>query len=204
MASAFARGLVVGVLVAAPIGPMAMLAIRRTLDRGFPEGLASGLGIASADALYAAVAAFGLAAVSGVLLHQGRLISALGGLIVALLGVRGLLAPRSELASRPTPGGLSSAYGSSLLLTLGNPPTILTFAALIAAIGSAAAGPAAAAAVVAGVFVGSALWWLVLTGAAARAGRALTPRLRLLISRAAAVALLGLGLVLLVRALLTG
>lgn len=99
--------------------------------------------------------------------------------------------------------GNDGAYGSSLLLTLGNPPTMLTFGALLAAVGSAAAGAAAAAAVVAGVFAGSALWWLVLTGTVARARRALTLRLRLLIGRAAAGALLALGLVLLVRALLT-
>ena len=194
MSSALLRGFLIGVVVAAPVGPMALLAIRRTLDRGFPSGLASGLGIATADGIYGAVAAFGLTAVSGLLLSEARAVQLVGGALIVVLGVRGLLTPAAARpAAAPSPTGLVSAYGSCLALTLANPPTILSFAALFAGVGLVASGPAAAAALVAGVFVGSATWWLVLTGAVMWLRSRLDATWRGRLTRAAGVAMVVLG-----------
>ena len=194
MSSALLRGFLIGVVVAAPVGPMALLAIRRTLDGGFPSGLASGLGIATADGLYAAVAAFGLTAASGLLLSQARAVQLVGGALIIALGVRGLLSPAATRpADAPSPTGLASAYGTCLALTLANPPTILSFAALFAGVGLVAAAPVAAAALVAGVFIGSATWWLVLTGAVTRLRSRLDATWRARLTRVAGLAMVLLG-----------
>ena len=202
MASALLRGFVLGLLVAAPIGPMALLAIRRTLDRGWASGAASGLGIATADGIYAAVAAFGLTAASSLLLDHAREVQVVGGVLIVLLGIRGLRssadAAPAEAADR---AGLAGAYASCVALTLSNPPTILSFAALMAGVGLVTATPAAAAALVAGVFLGSTAWWLVLTGAVARGRHWIGERWRRRVTRAAAAGLVLLGVGVLVAAL---
>jgi putative LysE/RhtB family amino acid efflux pump len=193
VASALMRGLLIGVLVATPVGPMALLAVRHTLERGFPSGLASGLGIATADGLCAGVAALGLTGVTGLLLSQARLLQVMGGVLIVGLGLRGLLSP---LASRETKAlaaaGLRATYVSCLGLTLANPPTILSFAALFAGAGLVTAGTAAAA-LVAGVFLGSAAWWLLLTGAVARARARLDLAWRWRLTRGSGAAMVLLG-----------
>ncbi|HEX6347963.1 MAG TPA: LysE family transporter, partial [Candidatus Dormibacteraeota bacterium] len=116
------RGLLIGLAIAAPVGPMALLCIRRTLERGWPSGFASGLGIATADGIYAAVAAFGLTLVSGLLLREARWVQVVGGLTIVALGVsslvrspaRGEVSPAGRGSGR---GGLAGAYASCLALT---------------------------------------------------------------------------------------
>ena len=194
MASAFLRGVLAGLLVAAPVGPMALLAIRRTLDRGLPSGIASGLGIATADGILAALAALGLSAATSLLLAHARPVQAAGGAVMIVIGGLGLRAPQATAERRAAdPAGLLAAYGSCLLLTLANPPTLLTFLALLAGAGLLRAGDADRAALVAGVFAGSAGWWLALTAGVARAGRRLDGRRRRLVTRASAAAMAALG-----------
>jgi threonine/homoserine/homoserine lactone efflux protein len=194
VSSALLRGVLIGVVVAAPVGPMALLAIRRTLDRGFPSGLASGLGIATADGVYAAVAAFGLTAISGLVLSQARAVQLVGAALIVVLGVRGLLAPTATRpAEAPSPTGLVSAYGSCLALTLANPPTILSFAALFAGVGLVSSGATAAGALVLGVLIGSATWWLALTGAVTRVRSKLDATWRARLNRVAGLAMVVLG-----------
>lgn len=191
------RGLLIGLAIAAPVGPMALLCIRRTLERGWPSGLASGLGIASADGIYAAVAAFGLTIVSGLLLREARWVQGVGGLAIVLLGLSSLLRPAaapSAAPDRPLPGGLAGAYASCLALTLANPPTILSFLAVMAGFGiGTSQGGASAAAVVLGVLLGSGAWWALLTGAIARARRRISPAVQGWISLLAGLLLVGLG-----------
>ena len=202
MVSALLRGALVGFLVAAPVGPMALLAIRRTLERGWSRGLASGLGIATADGVYAAVAAFGLTAASSLLLGHAHEVQAAGGALIVLLGVRGLVTRAAGVAAEaPERGGLAVAYLSCLALTLANPPTILSFAALMAGVGLVASGTAGAAALVAGVFVGSSAWWMLLTGGVARARTRISERWRHRVTRAAAASLVLLGAAVLVAGL---
>jgi threonine/homoserine/homoserine lactone efflux protein len=167
------KGIILGFSIAAPVGPIGVLCMRRTLTEGRLAGLVAGLGAATADAFYGSVAGFGLAAISGFLVDYARWFRLLGGLFLMYLGVRTFFATpvEREVAARH---GLLGGYLSTLFLTLTNPMTILSFGAVFAGLGLV--GPtgnyAAAAMLVAGVFCGSALWWLVLSsGVAAVAAR---------------------------------
>lgn len=162
------RGLILGFSIAAPVGPIGVLCIRRTLADGRTTGLVCGLGAATADALYGAVAAFGLTVLSTALVHQQTLLRGTGGAFLIFLGIRTLLARPAQQAAHTSGRGLAGAYTSTFLLTLTNPMTILSFTAIFAGLGLAAGGGAASAgALVAGVFLGSALWWLILSGGTA-------------------------------------
>lgn len=162
----FAKGLMFGFLLAATVGPMWVLCFRRTLEQGALAGLASGMGIAAADGLYGAVAAFGLTAVSGFLLQHAFWIGLVGGVFLVYLGIKTLLS-RPELApSTSNPSGLVQGFLSTLGLTLANPPTILAFAAIFAGLGLVTSDYGSAALVVLGVFLGSAAWWVLLAAGA--------------------------------------
>lgn len=159
------RGLIIGLAIAAPVGPIGVLTIRRTLANGWAIGFATGLGAATADATYGAVAAFGLAAVSGALASAQLWLRLIGGVALIMLGLRTLRAkPATATATAPTPAGLLAAWGSTVLLTLTNPATIISFTAIFAGIGVAGSGYAGAAIIVLGVLLGSATWWLLLSG----------------------------------------
>jgi len=172
------RGLVIGFSIAAPVGPIGVLCIRRTLSGGRAAGFVSGLGAATADAVYGSIAGFGLTAVSSALLGGQMWLRLLGGLFLCYLGVRTLRAQPVEDPAAPheagavggTGGasrGLGGAYATTLLLTLTNPMTIISFAAIFAGLGIAAAPDyGSAALLVTGVFTGSALWWFILSGIA--------------------------------------
>ena len=165
--SYFLRGLVIGFSIAAPVGPIGVLCIRRTLADGRIAGLASGLGAAAADAVYGCVAGFGLTWISNFFVSQRFWLQLVGGLFLLWLGVRTLLAaPAHEAAGARRGEGVLGAFSSTFVLTLTNPMTILSFAAVFAGLGLASTGGdyAAAAVLVLGVFIGSALWWLLLSG----------------------------------------
>lgn len=163
--SFFLRGLLLGFSIAAPVGPIGVLCIRRTLAEGRLAGLVSGLGAATADAFYGLIAAFGLTFVTSVLVDQQAWIRLIGGLFLAYLGIKTLLAPVADRPAEASAGSLAADYTSTLFLTLTNPLTILSFVAVFAGLGVGAASGdyLAAAATVAGVFAGSALWWLTLS-----------------------------------------
>ncbi|HEY6058284.1 MAG TPA: LysE family transporter [Candidatus Limnocylindrales bacterium] len=161
----FGRGLLFGFTIAAAVGPIALLCIRRTLAGGRLVGLASGLGVATADAFYGGIAAFGVTAISEVLIGERRLLALAGGAALVVLGVRTL---RSRPATVPVAAdgrGLLAAYTSILGLTLTNPMTILSFAGLVAGLGLVGEGGSGATVLVSGVFAGSALWWVLLVSA---------------------------------------
>ena len=162
----FVRGLIIGFSIAAPVGPIGVLCIRRTLAEGRVAGLVSGLGAASADAVYGCVAAFGLTFVSDFLVEQTFWLGVVGGAFLCWLGVKTFLSKPSGQAAPASGGGLSGAYASTFLLTLTNPMTILSFAAIFAGLGLASlrGDRASAGILVLGVFLGSAAWWLLLSG----------------------------------------
>ena len=162
----FLRGIAIGFSIAAPVGPIGVLCIRRTLAQGRLCGFASGLGAATADAVYGCVAGFGLTAVSNLLVSQQTWLRLIGGLFLCYLGVKSFFARPARNAAAPKGGALTSAYASMFLLTLTNPMTILSFAAVFAGLGlgGGATDYASAALLVLGVFLGSTLWWLVLSG----------------------------------------
>lgn len=164
------KGAVIGCAIAAPVGPIGVLCIRRTLAAGRASGLATGLGAATADAFYGMVAGFGLTAISDFLLGYRLWLQGIGGLFLLGLGIRTFFArPAGSGAAARAPSGLSS-YLSSVVLTLTNPATILSFAAVFAGLGfgQGVAGYRDATALVAGVFLGSTAWWLILTAAVDR------------------------------------
>lgn len=158
----------IGFSIAAPVGPIGVLCIRRTLTKGRRVGLVSGLGAATADAIYGCIAGFGLTVVSSFLVDQQGGIRLAGGLFLCYLGVRSFFTEPAERGGAGQPSGVVGAYGSTFLLTLTNPMTILSFAAIFAGLGLLGASPdyVAAAVLVLGVFVGSALWWFALSGVA--------------------------------------
>ena len=164
MLGIFLRGFAIGLSIAAPVGPIGVLCIRRTLADGRRVGLATGLGAATADAAYGAVAGFGLAALSRLLVEQAGWLQPVGGAFLCYLGLRTLLARPATTPAQVVRAGLVGAYASTLALTLANPLTIVSFAAVFAGLGlSAAASYQAASVMVGGVFLGSAAWWLFLS-----------------------------------------
>jgi len=160
------QGLVLGFSIAAPVGPIGVLCIRRTLAEGRAIGLASGLGAATADATYGLIAGFGLTFISNFLTGQQVWLKLLGGLFLCYLGVRTALAKPATLEKTDNlhSASLLKAYGSTLVLTLTNPATILSFAVIFAGLGIAGNDYTSAGMLVSGVFVGSAAWWLLLSG----------------------------------------
>lgn len=167
----FASSLLIGLSIAAPVGPIGLLTIQRSLAHGPRAGLATGLGAAAADAVYGAIGAYG---VSGLIrgLVAARVPLALGGAAFLLwMAWRLVRAPLAERAAAAPAGSLWRYFLGTFVLTLSNPATIVSFIAVFGALagGSAQAAAASAPAVmVAGVLVGSALWWLFLSTAVGR------------------------------------
>lgn len=192
------RGIAIGLAIAAPVGPIGVLCIRRTLADGHAVGLVTGLGAATADLTYGAIAGFGLTFVSSLLVAEQLWIRLVGGIALCYLGARTLISRPSlaATASASGRGDLRTAYASTLALTLANPATILSFAAVFAGLGIA--GPhndyRMAGALVAGVGLGSALWWVILSGGVSLVrARLNTPALEW-VNRVSGVVLLGFGL----------
>ncbi len=160
------RGAVIGFSIAAPVGPIGVLCIRRTLTEGRGSGLVSGLGAATADALYGCIAGFGLTFISNILITQQRWLHLVGGIFLCYLGIKTFLSRPAKQAALVRGNGLLGAYASTFFLTLTNPMTILSFAAIFAGLGivSASGNYLSAGVLVSGVFAGSALWWLILSG----------------------------------------
>ena len=161
----FVEGIIIGFAIAAPVGPIGVLCIRRTLAEGRASGFVSGLGAATADAVYGAIAAFGLTLITDFLLGGASWLRLVGGAFLLFLGVKTFFARPAERAAEARGRGLPGAYASTFFLTLTNPTTILSFAAIFAGLGVVGANDALSAVLlVLGVFLGSAAWWLVLSG----------------------------------------
>jgi threonine/homoserine/homoserine lactone efflux protein len=221
MTSLFFTAAGVGLAIAAPVGPMGMLCIRRTLTGGPRAGLAIGLGIATGDALYGLIAALGLVSISQFMLAYDRPLHLLAGLFLLYLGVRTLLqkAPADTANGEQDGNGNSNsssngklaqvgragalrAYASSLLLTLTNPQTVIMFAALFTTLAPRGAfSSTIALTTVGGVFCGSIAWWCFLVTVVSLARHAIGSKLRLAIDRFVGVMLAAFGVVEIRRAL---
>jgi threonine/homoserine/homoserine lactone efflux protein len=161
----FLRGFIIGLSIAAPVGPIGVLCIRRTLAEGRLNGFLSGLGAATADMLYGAVAAFGLTFITDLLVGQADWLRLIGGIFLLYLGIRTFLAKPAERAAQTSRTGLFGSYLSTFFLTITNPMTILSFIAIFAGLrlGDTNGDYTSAAFMVLGVFLGSAAWWLGLS-----------------------------------------
>ena len=159
------KGAVIGFSIAAPVGPIGILCIRRSLADGHWIGLATGLGAATADAAYGCIAGFGLSAISSLLMAQRAWLGLAGGIFLCYLGIRTFLARPADDRTEIRNQRAASAYLSTFVLTLTNPMTILSFIAVFAGSGLGTSPDYLnASSLVAGVFAGSALWWLLLSG----------------------------------------
>lgn len=192
----FLKGMLLGFSIAAPVGPIGLLCINRALALGWRFGFISGLGAATADAIYGSIAAFGLGVISHFLVAQSTWIHLVGGIFLTYLGIRGLLSKPSARAANASASGLIWHYLSTLALTLTNPMTILSFIAVFAALGVAHTANVYVSGTftVLGVFLGSTLWWLSLTLFVTLARRKLNLRVIQYIGRFSNLVILAFGI----------
>jgi threonine/homoserine/homoserine lactone efflux protein len=203
VASVLLRGFAFGFAIAAAPGPIFFLCLRRTLVKGWLNGLISGFGVATADGFYAAIAAFGVGAITTLLTGERRWFALGGGVLLVALGARIVFdRPKATESETNNGAGLAWAYLSTLGLTITNPATIISFAALAATLGAGISGgylrPAL---LVVGVLLGSATWWCVLAALAAILRARITPPVVRGISTASGLAIVALGLAALVSSL---
>lgn len=199
MLALFAKALGIGLLLAAPLGPIGLLCLRRSLTLGMAAGMAVGLGAATADGIYAAVAAFAMGLAAPIIAKTGWL-ELVGGVALIAIGLRDIL-HRDEIPAPPTLGGHMGVYAGVVLLTLTNPATILTFGAIILGLGlvpDMATLPDGLVFVV-GVFLGSTAWWVLLSGIGERLGDRLPPPVIRWTRRVAGAAFAGFGIYALMR-----
>ncbi|MBN1992405.1 MAG: LysE family transporter [Anaerolineae bacterium] len=195
----FTTGLVLGFAIAAPVGPIGVLCIQRTLNLSQRHGLVSGLGAATADAVYGSMAAFGLALLTDFLLAQTDFLRVVGGVFLGYLGLKTFLAGITTDSVSNSAESLGGAYLSTFFLTLTNPMTILSFAAIFAGVGLAEAERSylSAGLLVLGVFLGSGLWWLLLSFGVGLFRRRFDARMLRWVNKGAGVMIIGFGLAIL-------
>jgi threonine/homoserine/homoserine lactone efflux protein len=199
----FLRGLGLGFVLAAAIGPIGLLCIRRTLVDGALVGFVSGLGAATADAFYGALAAFGLTALTGLLISMRVPLGLAGGAFLIWLGLRTMRTRPVATADAPARPGLVGAYLSTLALTLTNPATILSFGAVFVGLGVVGGGVGGALSLVIGIGLGSAAWWAVLAIAVSTLRRRISPRVIAGVNVASGALLIAFGFVAVAAALTT-
>ena len=188
------RGFIFGLTIAAAVGPITLLVIRRTIDHGGIYGFASGLGVALADATYGGIAAFGLTAVTALLVSGHTLLGLIGGGIIVILGLRTIFAPPPHAATDHERPGLVGAFASIYALTMTNPLTIILYAGVFASMGlTGNASFVDAAAVTLGVWLGSTAWWVILCSFLAWVRGRVSTRAMLWVNRLSGAALVVFG-----------
>ncbi len=189
------KGLLLGFSIAAPVGPIGILCIRRTLADGRKYGLASGLGAATADAFYGSIAGFGLVFISNFLVSQQNWLKLFGGAFLLYLGIRTMLAKPATEAAQSKNTNLAGAFGSTFLLTLTNPVTIVTYLAVFSSLGVGTAGGeyGTAAFFILGVFSGSAMWWFILSFGVSLLRDKVSPTVLLWVNRVSGLIIIAFG-----------
>lgn len=163
----FIKGLIIGFSIAAPVGPIGVLCINRSLHEGWKVGFATGLGAAIADGVYGAIAGFGLTFISTFLISQQYWIKLIGGIFLLYLGVKTLTSkPPKQIAITDAKTNLFRAFATTFFLTLTNPMTILSFVAVFAGLGLGSVNSSylEASVMIVGIIIGSLLWWILLSG----------------------------------------
>jgi len=195
------KGLILGFSIAAPLGPIGLMCIKRTLQGGRLSGIFSGLGAASADALYGSLAAFGLAALFQKISWVQTWTQILGSAFIIYLGVKFVLEKAgANTESEVNAAGRGRIYLTTFLLTMSNPITIFAFLGMFA--GAGVTTSISAILVVTGIFSGSMLWWIVLAFATHWLGKRLNSTVLLWVNRAAGIALVGFGLYSIIAAII--
>lgn len=191
-------GLIIGFSVAAPVGPIGLLCIQRTLMRGRLHGFVSGLGAAAADTLYGCIAGFGLSVLSQFLLGEQAWIRLVGGLLLIYLGIKSLWGKPAEHAAvvKKEGEGLGWSFLSTFLLTVSNPMTILFFLSVFSAVGGKGTTGHLldSLLIVLGVLLGSGAWWLLLSQGVGFVRRAMSPNIIRMIQIGSGLMIVGFGL----------
>lgn len=189
------KSMLLGLAIAAPLGPIGALCVNRSLERGFLAGVAGGLGTALADAVYASIAAIGFSSITASLASIATPLHILGGIFMLWLGCTNLMPGRASQAAAAHSRGLLDTMAVTFFLTITNPLTIIAFTALFAGLGLASTSDAQSAIwVVAGVFTGSMLWWILLSGSVSLAQRRLPHHFTHWTRRLSGILLIGFGL----------
>jgi len=162
----FIQGMIIGLTLAVPVGPISLVCIHRTVANGRLHGIVSGIGVATADSLYAVVAFLGLTAVSGLITGHQILFRLLAGVVLILVGIRVFLSVPAEVSPGTNPEPYLKDYFSMVAITAVNPLTIIFYLTILPGFGVAMQGslPGVAVPFIAGLFLGSSLWWLILCG----------------------------------------
>lgn len=200
--SPFLQGIIIGLTLAVPVGPISVLCIRRAVAAGRLHGIISGFGVATADTFYAAVAVLGLTFISGFIVARQVIFRAVAGLVLIAVGIRVFLTVPAETTGNHRHESYARDYLSLLAITLANPMTLIFFLVVLPGFGIVPGGPSSAASAefVLGIFCGSAMWWIVLCGAIGSIRSRLGTCQMRLINRCAGflIILFGSGMVLLV------
>ena len=202
----FIHGIVIGIALAAPVGPIAFMCIQRAIAQGRFHGIVSGLGVSTADAFYAAVTAFGLALISDFLLARQWFFRLFGGLALIAVGLRIFLSSPQDHTEKPRNESYFKDFTTMFALTLANPLTILFFAIIIPGFGAVLSGGTwlGPASFVIGVFLGEVAWWLFLCGMLGSVRSYITPGRLHLINRLAGLVIAAFGAVLIASMIFTG
>jgi putative LysE/RhtB family amino acid efflux pump len=191
----FSKGALLGLAIAAPLGPIGALCINRTLQRGFVAGVAGGLGTATADACYVAAAAFGFVAFTAIMAVVSKPLAIGGGLFLLGLGLKYLIARETSKKQLPSSGDFCRTFSTTFALTIGNPATVLTVAALFASLGLAGTLDRPSAIIlVLGVFAGSMAWWFMLSAGVTFARSRLPKSFATWVNRVSGIVILLFGL----------
>jgi threonine/homoserine/homoserine lactone efflux protein len=191
MDSMLLKGIIIGFSIAAPVGPIGLLCIRRTLAYGFLAGLFSGLGASVADAFYAGIAGFGVTFISDVLLTYRVWLTILGSCFLVILGYRIMQSPPLTHDGQVSSKGLVNCFLSTFFLTLTNPFTIILFMAVFAAFADIKLSYISAFSLIGGVFLGATAWWLFLSGFIALIRTRITPQALGYINKIAGLLIIG-------------
>ncbi|HAA92659.1 MAG TPA: lysine transporter LysE [Rhodospirillaceae bacterium] len=194
----FLKAIGIGFSIAAPVGPVAMLCIQRSLKTGWWPGFFTGLGAAAADTFYAAIAVFGLAAALTALFDQSPWIQPVCGIILIVVGTHIFREKPSETSGQRRvmkAHHMAGNWLSAFVITLLNPATILAFLAVFGGlkIADGVEDPVQGLTTVGGVFVGAAIWWIGLTTVAAVFHHQIQPKTMLLINRLGGLVVFGFG-----------
>jgi len=189
------RGIATGLIIAAPVGPVNVLCIQRTLGKGWKSGLISGLGAAAADTIYGAIAGFSITLVIDFLLKEQFWIRVLGGFLLIAIGIVYFFRKPIELKEKKEES-THSDFVSTFLLTLTNPTTVLSFIAVLATMGMREQRTVPLTLLlIAGIFVGSMMWWLLLTGIVYRLRRTIKQQTMCWMNRIAGFAIGAFGII---------
>jgi len=203
-ASIVIQGVLVGLILAVPVGPLSLMCIRRTLSEGRLHGILSGIGVTAADAVYALVAFLGLTAISGLIISHVLFLRAFAGLVLIAVGLRIIFFLPDGESEKTGQESYTRDFLSMLTLAIASPMTLLFLMVTLPGYGLVFGGTSlfAAGEFVAGFVLGSAAWWVILCGAVGSLRSRISPNMLVLINRISGLLIVCVGAVMISEPLL--